>query len=199
MGIDVYLKWDGMPEIDVNWAVDRRLAEAAYATKYSPDRYIREAYHGGPYATQFLFPEAWGRRLVRSTVVCEGMLAGLSGLMAAKGMTVAALHEPAPPAELDAPRTPPRCSRSVRTVEWTETYIISGKPYKQRNRGQVYPPALLRARLPLAQAVARERAVRLYKATPKEAEQEARHLAAFVDHYAALLADGKNPRVRVSY
>lgn len=53
MGIDMYLHWRGMAKEE---------KEAQY-TGFSIDKgnlgYLREAYHGGPYATKVLAPECW--------------------------------------------------------------------------------------------------------------------------------------------
>ena len=53
MGIDIYAKWDGMSMKD----------EAAQITGFSVEHghvgYLREAYHGEPYATKVLVPEAF--------------------------------------------------------------------------------------------------------------------------------------------
>lgn len=53
MGIDIYMRWDDQTEDE---------KEAQY-TGFSIDHghvgYLREAYHGGPYATQVLVPEAF--------------------------------------------------------------------------------------------------------------------------------------------
>lgn len=53
MGVDIYLRWDGMTKDD----------EMAQYTGFSIGHghvgYLREAYHGGPYATRVLFPETW--------------------------------------------------------------------------------------------------------------------------------------------
>ncbi len=53
MGIDVYLNWDQQTKAE---------KEAQYTgfdiTKGNVG-YLREAYHGGPYATKVLVPEAW--------------------------------------------------------------------------------------------------------------------------------------------
>lgn len=53
MGIDVYLSWHGMT---------REQREAQYtgmSVKAGVVGYLREAYHGGPYATKVLVPEGW--------------------------------------------------------------------------------------------------------------------------------------------
>lgn len=53
MGIDIYAEWDGMTEAD----------KAAQVTGFSVEHghvgYLREAYHGEPYATKVLVPEAF--------------------------------------------------------------------------------------------------------------------------------------------
>jgi len=53
MGIDVYLEWDNQTEAE----------GAAQITGFRNDMgrvgYLREAYHGGPYATHVLFTESW--------------------------------------------------------------------------------------------------------------------------------------------
>jgi hypothetical protein len=53
MGIDIYAKWDGITDAD----------KAAQITGFSAVHghvgYLREAYHGEPYATKILVPEAF--------------------------------------------------------------------------------------------------------------------------------------------
>lgn len=55
MGIDIYLHWEGMTEAE---------ADARY-TGFDATAgnlgYLREAYHGGPYVTRVLMPEAFYR------------------------------------------------------------------------------------------------------------------------------------------
>jgi hypothetical protein len=53
MGIDVYLKWEGMT------AEDERNQITGFSTVSGHKGYLREAYHGSPYATHVLFPECW--------------------------------------------------------------------------------------------------------------------------------------------
>lgn len=49
MGIDIFMKWDGGPSFDRDGFT-------------GANGYLREAYHGGPYATVRLVPEAFGSR-----------------------------------------------------------------------------------------------------------------------------------------
>ena len=53
MGIDVYLKWKGMTEDD------RDAQITGFSTTHGHVGYLREAYHGEPYATRHLLPEAF--------------------------------------------------------------------------------------------------------------------------------------------
>lgn len=48
MGIDIYMKWDGMPEIDRPWQTDF---------------YLQEGYGRSPYPTRLLLPEAFDESL----------------------------------------------------------------------------------------------------------------------------------------
>ena len=50
MGIDVYMNWGDGPSFDGEYKTAFRGANG----------YLREAYHGGPYATVVLVPEAFG-------------------------------------------------------------------------------------------------------------------------------------------
>ena len=53
MGIDIYLKWDGMTE------ADKENQHTGFCTTAGHTGYLREAYHGGPYATKILVREAF--------------------------------------------------------------------------------------------------------------------------------------------
>lgn len=53
MGIDIYLKWDGMTE------EDQQNQATGFSTTSGDVGYLREAYHGGPYATKILCREAF--------------------------------------------------------------------------------------------------------------------------------------------
>ena len=53
MGIDIYLRWQGMTE-------DERAAQqTGFSVAHGHVGYLREAYHGEPYATRVLVPEAF--------------------------------------------------------------------------------------------------------------------------------------------
>jgi hypothetical protein len=67
MGIDIYAQWDGMTAQE----------EAAQVTGFSIEHghvgYLREAYHGEPYATKVLVPEAFesGRAPIDASTLQE--------------------------------------------------------------------------------------------------------------------------------
>ena len=53
MGIDVYIKWDHQSE------EEREAQYTGFSNVHGHVGYLREAYHGGPYATQVLVPEGF--------------------------------------------------------------------------------------------------------------------------------------------
>ena len=53
MGIDIYMRWDGMTE------EDRDKQITGFDATVGDVGYLREAYHGGPYATKYLVSEAF--------------------------------------------------------------------------------------------------------------------------------------------
>ena len=53
MGIDLYLNWDGQNE------KEKEAQYTGFSIKSGHTGYLREAYHGGPYATKVLAPEAF--------------------------------------------------------------------------------------------------------------------------------------------
>src|SRR6266853_7027828 len=54
MGIDIYAVWKGQTEEE-----KKRQVEAWLSAEAGQVGYLREAYHGKPYATRFLFREAF--------------------------------------------------------------------------------------------------------------------------------------------
>ena len=53
MGIDIYMRWEGMTE------ADREKQITGFDATVGDVGYLREAYHGGPYATHYLVEEAF--------------------------------------------------------------------------------------------------------------------------------------------
>lgn len=54
MGIDVYLKWKGQT------TAEEEAQYTGFSVQHGHVGYLREAYHGEPYATKVLVPEGWG-------------------------------------------------------------------------------------------------------------------------------------------
>lgn len=63
MGIDIYLEWDGMEEEDKKEQYSSGFSITAGGTGY-----LREAYHGEPYATQILVREAFEAENCRAEI-----------------------------------------------------------------------------------------------------------------------------------
>jgi hypothetical protein len=53
MGIDIYMRWDGQTE------AEEKAQYTGFSVQHGHVGYLREAYHGGPYATKVLVGEAW--------------------------------------------------------------------------------------------------------------------------------------------
>src|SRR6185437_13507487 len=53
MGIDIYAEWDGMTERE------KQAQICCFSIFHGHVGYLREAYHGEPYATKVLVPEAF--------------------------------------------------------------------------------------------------------------------------------------------
>ena len=53
MGIDIYAEWDGMSEAEKTAQI------TGFSAEHGHVGYLREAYHGEPYATKVLVPEAF--------------------------------------------------------------------------------------------------------------------------------------------
>jgi hypothetical protein len=58
MGIDIYAEWDGMTR------AEKKAQFTGYSIVAGNVGYLREAYHGDPYATEVLVPEAFEHRRV---------------------------------------------------------------------------------------------------------------------------------------
>jgi hypothetical protein len=65
MGIDIYLKWEGMTD------EDQKRQYTGMCTKSGHTGYLREAYHGGPYATKILCREAFEAEKCEAEIPAE--------------------------------------------------------------------------------------------------------------------------------
>jgi hypothetical protein len=77
MGIDVFLEWDGQKEAREEAAGDK---PQLFCTTEGHVGYLREAYHGGPYATKLLVPEAFDSETCRAEIPAAVMRERLTNI-----------------------------------------------------------------------------------------------------------------------
>ena len=71
MGIDVYLEWDGQE--DERNAAGNDSKPGLFNVTDGHVGYLREAYHGGPYATRLLVPEAFESETCKAAIPAATM------------------------------------------------------------------------------------------------------------------------------
>lgn len=181
MGIDVYAKWDGMTD------EEQQAQYTGFSIVSGHTGYLREAYHGEPYATRVLFPECFDEA------------------------TEGGIREDIPDEQIA--RFEEWWSKSIgslRTVQWDPLKDVVEKMREfwgdsveydgirdefTRDSGYVpIPAATLRERLPQAINATSKR----YASDPIVADAVA-SVVKFVELYEKLEAEGKHPRVYVSY
>jgi len=92
MGIDVYLRWDGQSE------AEEKAQYTGFSTTAGNAGYLREAYHGEPYATKVLFPECFGDSTNKVTFTSATLRARLpQAIEVAKMRSLKVYKEPLPP------------------------------------------------------------------------------------------------------
>ena len=67
MGIDIYAEWKGMSD------AEKKAQVTGFSVEHGHVGYLREAYHGEPYATRVLVPEAFetGRAEIPAATLWE--------------------------------------------------------------------------------------------------------------------------------
>jgi hypothetical protein len=67
MGIDIYAEWDGMSD------AEKKAQVTGFSVEHGHVGYLREAYHGEPYATRVLVPESFetGRAEIPAATLWE--------------------------------------------------------------------------------------------------------------------------------
>lgn len=80
MGIDVYLRWQGQTE------AERQAQFTGFSIVHGHVGYLREAYHGAPYATKMLVPEAFesGKPTTIAAALLRERLAAVIDTVAAR-------------------------------------------------------------------------------------------------------------------
>lgn len=74
MGIDIYLEWDGITD------EDKKNQMTGFSTVAGHVGYLREAYHGGPYATRILCREAFESESCSAQIPADTLEERLTGL-----------------------------------------------------------------------------------------------------------------------
>lgn len=74
MGIDIYLRWDGMTE------EEEQQQCTGFSVVSGDVGYLREAYHGGPYATKILVREAFESANCEAEIPASVMRARLTSV-----------------------------------------------------------------------------------------------------------------------
>lgn len=74
MGIDIYMKWKGMTE------ADRKAQFTGFSVTHGHVGYLREAYHGAPYATKVMFPESFASDTCEAQIPAKVLKARLPGV-----------------------------------------------------------------------------------------------------------------------
>lgn len=78
MGIDVFLEWEGQEEERANASAEDK--PAWFSATDGHVGYLREAYHGGPYATKILVREAFDSETCRAEIPAAVMRERLTAI-----------------------------------------------------------------------------------------------------------------------
>jgi hypothetical protein len=70
MGIDIYVRWRNQTKRE------KELQITGFSVEHGHVGYLREAYHGEPYATQVLVPEAFHRAAKKGSLIPASVLRG---------------------------------------------------------------------------------------------------------------------------
>ena len=179
MGIDIYMSWEEQTEEEekaqfTGFEVSERAGGAGY---------LREAYHGPPYATMFFVQEAFGETDPQVLLAeIEEMIGAIesqiekSGVQVVLGPNGSSLEGGQPDFGTD--------DRVQKTEVWVEEYEDYDTFY-------IYPAALLRERLPMACTIANYRGGRIYGMNGDLGMVEA--LTAFTELAERIEAEGKGP------
>ena len=170
MGIDIYMVWDNQTQ------EEHEAQLTGFSTVHGHVGYLREAYHGGPYATQLLFPEAF--------------VGGSEGAVIASSL----LRE-------RMTKVPVEPSPEVLTGHNTAVLVMESM--KSMGFDRVDPPTIKPATLEsmtVEEAII-ERSMRVYgeDENSQETQEILKSFRDFVSLYETLETQGKNPRIIASY
>lgn len=191
MGIDIYAKWDGKTEAEYEAQI------TGFDTTAGSAGYLREAYHGGPYVTNWLMPEAFqvGDEREHATSFFNGGVEDFMGsIFAALGGSGLAVE---PTVQDVAHRAGDGFPPDGYTVACPEVEIAEAKYPDEPSLCAAIPGEVLERRLPLCEAIYVERCQRVYKSAPSAAEWAS--FVAFVALYRRMEAEGRTVGVYASW
>jgi hypothetical protein len=178
MGIDVYVRWRGQTHEEGKAQV------TGFSIVSGHVGYLREAYHGEPYATKVMFPECWDHDLVAK----EGVRLPLTQEDIERFESYAGFSVYSGAVQL-LPKMRDWFG------EWANPRYDSEADEFTVNSGAIsIPAATLRERLPLALNANTKR----YEGSDLLPEIQNSYVK-FVELYERLEAEGKEPAVYVSY
>ena len=97
MGIDIYARWEGQTP-----AEQEAQSAAGFSARDGHVGYLREAYHGEPYATKFLVREAFESRNARATIPASVLRERLPRALELAEERERVVYEETDPAEIAA-------------------------------------------------------------------------------------------------
>lgn len=183
MGIDVYMRWRDQTQ------EEREAQYTGFSIMHGHVGYLREAYHGDPYATKVMFPECWDDDLIER----EGIRAPVSEKDLDRFATSVKLSS----AEVVA--RPNQMLPKLRDYFGPHAQVEFDpvtNSYTENTGAVRIPAATLRERLPDAIEATAER----YADSDEDfVEQVQKSFTDFVELYERLETEGREPAVYVSY
>lgn len=172
MGLDVYTRWEGHSDGNREMAIQHDVEERGQFGV------LHESFNGGPYAIPFLVPEGCaGLDVNEITEWARRQIESTGGTFAGR--------QAIDPSLLARQELPAASSEATRAADDPDYWVI--------------PNHVLRARLPVAEQITRERYTSVYEATVKLTEKAVRNFRDFVAFHGDLEGDGLHPEIRVSY
>lgn len=185
MGIDLYAKWDGVTEAEAEAQI------TGFSVTAGSVGYLREAYHGGPYVTAWLAPEAF---VIDSGYESAATWIGKGSEFFTLSVARAVGGAASPKDVVDFPRLAASADGFPPEGYLVECEVASAPhpKYGEEEERVLIPTEILRRRLPLCEALNERR-------YPGDAEDVNESFRAFVEMYGRLEAEGRRPGIYVSY
>jgi hypothetical protein len=118
MGIDIYAQWDGITERE------KQAQICCFSVVHGYVGYLREAYHGEPYATKVLVPEAFEE--LRVPIYAARLQERLPAVLVVAEARERKIYRTTDPAKIERIVTEfPRLRRAVRTQRSRDRRALS--------------------------------------------------------------------------